>query len=113
MTWVAAGVVGTSLATSVVGGLGAKRKAKRALLRQQIAEDDQARRQQADFEGQVAAADSARALADEREVLSSQAETEAVRQARLASVETNVDIATIDPIERARRRRAFQEGNAV
>lgn len=96
-----------------MGGSRARKQQQRELLNQQIAEQDAARRQQADYAGQVEAANNARALAAEREVLSDQAESEAMRQARLASVETNVDIATVNPTERARRRRAFQEGNAV
>lgn len=80
---------------------------------QQIAEDDAARRQTADNEAAAIAANNARTLAAEREVLSDQASAEAVRQARLASVETNVDIATVSGTERARRRRAFQEGSLL
>jgi hypothetical protein len=113
MTWVAVGVAGASLVTSIVGGSRARKQQQKALMGQQIAEQDAARRQAADFAGQVEAANAARLLAAEREVLSDQAESEAIRQARLASVETDVTIATVDATERNRRRRAFQEGNAV
>lgn len=96
-----------------MGGSRARKQQQKELLNQQIAEQDAARRQQADYEGQVQAANNARALAAEREVLSDQAEAEAVRQARMASVETDVSIATVSATERNRRRRAFQEGNDV
>lgn len=109
----AAIAVGAQLGLSIIGGSRARKEQRKALMDQRIQEEDAARRQQADYAGQVEAANNARALAQEREVLSDQAETEAIRQARLSSVETNVEIASVDATERQRRRRAFQEGNAV
>ena len=105
MTWVALGVT----AVNAVNGASQRRRARKELQGQQIAESDATRRQLADDAGARVASDNARSLAAEREVLSDQAETEALRQARLASVETNVDIAQVTGTERQRRRRAFQE----
>ena len=106
-------VAGGSLLASVLSGNRARKQQRRELMEQQIAEGDAARRQAADLEAQAQAANNARVLAAEREALSDQAEIEAKRQARMASVETGVEIASVGAAERQRRRRAFQEGNEV
>ncbi len=96
-----------------MGGSRARKQQRKELMDQQLAEGDAARRQRADDEATIVAARDAQRVAAEREVLSDQAEAEAIRQARLASVETDVDIATVSGSERERRRKAFQEGSAL
>ena len=104
-------LIGAQLGASRIEGQRARRRQRAALLDQQIAEEDATRKERADRDAQIQAANAARQLAGEREVLSDQAEAEAVRQAKLSSVETTVDIAEIDPLTRQRKRRAYQEAD--
>jgi hypothetical protein len=111
MTWVAVGVAGASLATSIIGGQKARKQAKAELMNQQIAEADAAQRQAVDNEAQAQAARDQLVVARDREVLSDQAEQEGLRQARMAAVSPDVEIASVSGEERKRRRTAFYEGN--
>jgi outer membrane lipoprotein SlyB len=108
--WGAAIGAGLGVVQTIIGG-NKRKQAQAELLNRQIAEEDAARRQLADYTAEVQAANDARRLAGEREVLSDQAEAEARRQARLASVSTDVDISTVSGTERARRRDSFFEGS--
>jgi hypothetical protein len=109
----AALAVGAQLGLSIIGGSRARKQQRKELMNQRILEEDAARKERADLAAQVDASNAARALAAEREVLSDQAEVEARRQARMASVDTDVEIADVSGTERARRRRAFQDGNML
>lgn len=110
MTWVAVGVAGVNLVSSMVGGRSARRDQQRQLLSQQVAEADAVARQTADLTAQREAAAAQLELAGQREELSQQAEAEAQRQARLAGVSVDVSIQRVTGAEAAdRRRRYFEE----
>lgn len=94
-----------------MGGNKAKKEQKKQLLDQRIAEEDSTRKQLADDEAARLASADAIKVAGEREALSDLAQSEGARQARLATVQTDVEISTVSAAERARRRKAFQDGS--
>jgi hypothetical protein len=104
-------VAGANAATSIFGGRSARKRAKAELLEKQVADENAAQLQITDDASQAAAANDQLRLAGEREVLADQAEAEGLRQARLAAVSPDVEIASVTGDERRRRRAAFYEGN--
>ena len=107
MTWVAVGVAGVTTVTGMFGARRARREQQRRLDLQALLEEDATAQQRRDDAAVAEAAQAQRDLLFERERLAEQAEDEAGRQAKLASVDTTVEIASVGAADRRKRRASF------